>query len=268
MKTTVFDFNRIGLLFQRYFTERFNTEVIYWSIMLIAFMIIRNGVPLMVLLIVISGAFYAGRFFREIHSRSNGVAYFMIPATQVEKMTVAIVMTSFYYFLMMLLAYIIGNLLGTLFNNMLASVNFLGMNIFRYSPLQWKLFEATITNTNVIFNSSGTPSYETNYSSLFVIIRSFLLSQSVFLLGSTYFKSNQTLKTFLSIVVIQILISIVLLIEVKLLGFNDVQNVQFDINSSFYEWGKTAGIILRTLLYLLIPFFWVVSYFRLTEKQI
>jgi len=266
MKTTVFDFNRIGLLFQRYFTERFNTEVIYWGIMVIVFMFIRNVDPLIIGLILIAGIFYAARFFREIHSRNNGVAFFMIPATQLEKLLVGIIMTSFYYFALMMITYAIGNILGTFANNMLASMDFIGLNIFHHSPLQWKLFESNIANTTVVFNSSSIPAYEANYTSLFKIFVSFLLVQSVYLFGSIYFKSNQALKTFLSVFVIQILLLIVLVIIVRLTGDG---NIQINIDSSaINEWGKPVRIMLKTFLYLLIPFFWVVSYFRLTEKQV
>jgi|GEM_PF-455815 len=266
MKTNIFDFKRVGLLFQRYFTERSNTELIYWSIMAIVFMLIRNVTPLMVILIIVAGAFYAGRFFREIHSRSNGVAYFMIPATQLEKLVVGIVMTTFYYFAMMMIAYVAGNLLGTFINNMLASVDFIGLNIFHHIPLQWKLFEATIPNTTVIFNSSGIPSYQTNYISLFNILVAFLLVQSIYLFGSIYFKSNQTLKTFLAVNVIQILLVIVLVIEVRLItgGFS----INMTTMQSAHDFGEMVRNIVRPIVYLLPPFFWVVSYFRLTEKQV
>jgi len=266
MKTTVFNINRIGLLFHRYFIVRFNSEVIYWSIMAIVFMFLRNVPPLMVGLMIIAGAFYAGRFFREIHSRSNGVAYFMIPATQLEKLTVGIVMTSFYYFAMMMITYVIGNVLGTFINNMLASVDFIGLNIFHHSPMQWKLFESTIAGTTVIFNSSSTPAYETSYSSLFKIFAAFLLVQSVYLFGSIYFKSNQTLKTFLAIIIIQILLVIVLAIEVRLItGGYSINTMSLH---SPYDFAIMVDKIVSPVLYLLPPFFWIVSYFRLTEKQV
>jgi len=263
MKTTVFNINRIGLLFHRYFIVRFNSEVIYWSIMAIVFMFIRNVTPLMVGLILFAGAFYAGRFFREIHSRSNGVAYFMIPATQLEKLVVSIVMTTFYYFAMMMITYVIGNLLGTFFNNILASVNLMGLNIFHHIPLQWNLFDSVSFSGSFNIVSISTPIQTINYNYLAKTFRDFILAQSVFLLGSVYFKNNQTLKTFLSIVIIYILLLILLLIEVKLFGISNM-----NIAGSVYEWGKTIGSILRYSLYLLPLFFWVVSYFRLTEKQV
>ena len=254
MKTTIFNFNRIGLLFQRYFTERFHTELIYWGIMVIVFMLIRNTTPLILGLILIAGVFYAARFFREIHSRSNGVAYFMIPATQLEKLTVGIVMTSFYYFAMMIVTYVIGNLLGTFLNNMLASMDLLGLSIFNYSPLQWSLFE---TGTNVQFMRIG----NSGYGVMFFVF--FLFSQSVYLLGSIYFKSNQFLKTFLTTTIIQLFLLILFVVEIRLITGSS----QLIIDPS-YDFGKMIGKILHYVYYLLPPFFWVVSYFRLTEKQV
>ena len=261
MKTTVFDFNRVGLLFQRYFTERFHTELIYWSIMVIAFMFIRNSVPAIIGLIFIAGVFYAARFFREIHSPSNGIAYYMIPATQLEKLTVAVVITSFYYFAMMIIAYVTGNLLGTFLNNMLANINFLpgGFNFFHHSPVQWKLF------TTVTYNIFGSAQPEVSYNYLNRIFKMILLSQSIYLLGSIYFKNNQFLKTFLATNIIQLLLLILIIIEVRLIFGTAV--VSTNIGSS-YNFGMIAGKVLRIVIYVLIPFFWVVSYFRLTEKQV
>ena len=253
MKTNSFNFNRLGLLFQRYFIERFHTELIYWSILVIVFMLIRNVVPLMALLITIAGVFYAARFFRGIHFPGSGIAYFMIPATQLEKLIVGVVMTSFYYFVMMIITYIVGNLLGTFLNNVFASTNMMiGFSFFHYSPLQWKLFG---TFGNLGFLQNGQANF---LLYLFVL---FLVGQSVYLLGSIYFKSNQFFATFLATNVIQFLLFILFAVELKLFGTGA------DLNLS-YDWGTMVGNVLRILIWLLPPFFWVVSYFRLTEKQV
>ena len=67
MKSNLFHLKRVGLLFQRYMIERFRAELIYWGIMAIVFMLIRNHVSTMTSLILIAGIFYAARFFKEIH---------------------------------------------------------------------------------------------------------------------------------------------------------------------------------------------------------
>lgn len=253
MKTSLFNINRIGLLFQRYFTEHFRTELIYWIIMAVLFIFIRN----MMELVFIAGIIYASRFFREIHSPGNGTAYFMIPATQLEKITVSIVLTSFYYFVMVLLTYSIGNLLGTFINNMLASINF---NFLFYnpshSPLQWDLFETVMVANNAHPISQ----------SLFGFFYALLFSQSIFLLGSIYFKNNQVFKTFLTLIIIVFSLTILLYLETKLIigdifiidGSQRVYGVDFNLHR----------IIFEVFYYLLPPFLWVVSYFRLTEKQV
>ena len=256
MKTNIFSFNRLGLMFQRYFTERLHTELMYWSIMVIVFMFIRNVPPVMFALIAIAGVFYAARFFREIHSSSNGVAYFMIPATQFEKLTIGIIMTSFYYFAMMIIAYIIGNLLGTCLNNLLANIDFIFFNFFHHSQLQWKLFD------NIDFVDKADTLKSINYSVLYFLI--FLLGQSLYLLGSIYFKSIHFLKTYFSTQIIGLLLLILYIIELRLI-FGNLSNLA-DVNVSGSD--TTALYAIQIILPLLTLFFWIVSYFRLTEKQI
>jgi len=260
MKTNIFSFGRMGLLFQRYFIERFRTELIYWGIMAIVFMFLRNTIPAINSLILVAGAFYAARFFWEIHHPSNGVAYFMIPATQLEKLTVAIIITTFYYFAMMIIVYAIGNLLGTFLNNMFASMDFLGdgfkLNLFHHSSLQWKLFEETGGSANLLH-------FVNNMPSIVYVFRSFLLLQSLFLFGGIYFKKNQTMKTFAAIILSFLLIGIFTGIEaILILGEAKV------ISNGHELWQGLLVNTVKIIYYLLIPFFWLVSYFRLTEKQV
>jgi hypothetical protein len=211
----------------------------------------------MMALIVIAGVFYAARFFREIHSPSNGVAYFMIPATQFEKLAVGIIMTSFYYFAMMIIAYIIGNLLGTGLNNMLASIkNLIGFNFFHHSNLQWALFE------NIDFLDKADTIKSVNYSVLYFLL--FLCGQSLYLLGSIYFKSIHFLKTYFSTQVIGLFLLILYIIELHII-FGGLSNYA-EVNVSGSD--TTALYAIQIILPLLTLFFWIVSYFRLTEKQI
>ena len=252
MKTDIFNINRIALLFKRYFTEHSRTELIYWSIITISFMFIRNNTSSIVPLILIFGVVYASRFFKEIHPAGKNVAYFLIPASQLEKITVGIVMTSFYYFGMMMISYSVGNILGTFINNMLANINLneiIGFNIFNNSPLQWNLFSSSVVSSNSYLSFLGV----------------FLVGQSIYLLGSIYFKNNPFLLTLLVIIAFLFFLSIVLAIELQI--FYGVSNIQIS-GMSNYERGKIVGSILECVLWLLPPFFWTVSYFRLTEKQV
>ena len=263
MKTNIFNFNRIGLLFQRYFIGRFRTELIYWSIMAIAFMFIRNNLEATFAMVGIAGLFYAARFFKEIHSPRDGIAYFMIPATQVEKLTVAILTTTLYYFAMMAIAYVVGNLAGTYLNNMLANIDYFhGTFGLRHSSLQWKLFESAGEDLPSVFGIK-------NISWIVFLFTNLLISQALFLLGGIYFKKNQAFKTFLVTVLFCLLIVIVVRIDIKLI-LNDWKDI--NTNTAPIEgimlWRKIVINTGEISYFLLPPFFWVVSYFRLTEKEV
>jgi len=257
MKTDILNFNRLGLLFSRFFGERSRYELIQWITMTIVFMFLRNNMAGMAIAILVSGVVYASNFYKEIHSPGNGAAYFMIPASQLEKTILGVVMTSFYYFVMIIIAYVIGNLLGTLLFNMLASLNdIIGIDLFHHSPLQWSLLHISI--------EPWLDKTEHNNFILF-LLRLFLIGQSIYMLGSLYFKRNHFFATFLTTIVIGLILLIVFATEARLLfgNFNVTPN-----QSLSYDFSHTVGSILKSVIWLIPPFFWVVSYFRLTEKQV
>jgi len=274
MKTNIFNLRRVGLLFQRYFIERSRSELIYWGIMAIVFMFFRNNIPGMFGIILVAGIFYAARFSKEIHHSANGIAYFMIPATQLEKLTVGIVMTTLYYFVMMMIVYVIGNLAGTFLQNTLNIITYtqhhqdLGIGI-GHSSLQWKLFEEPGLFPKAMFDIIKSDIENTRNVSWFFPV--FLVSQSLFLLGSIYFKRNQVFKTFFAIFLLFIFLLIVCSIEARLF-FGDYKIVVDTANTDQFKdwelWLKVFAIPAKIFYYLLPLYFWVVSYFRLTEKQV
>jgi len=261
MKTDILNFKRLGLLFRRYFIERSHYELILWIIMAIIFMFIRNSAIAITAAILISGVIYASNFYKEIHSPGSGAAYFMIPATQLEKLIVGVVMTSFYYFAMILVTYAIGNLLGTLLNNLIANINInmvMWVSLFHYSPLQWKLFEIPYEPVMSIFAQSSS-------SFCFRLFEVFLYLQATYLLGSIYFKRNHFFTTFLAKNVIGLVLLIVFIVELRLIfgGFSITLNDRLS-----FDFVRIVSNVFRTAIWLIPLFFWIVSYFRLTEKQV
>lgn len=252
---TQFSFKRFGLLLQRYFYERRKHEYLFWGITVLLFMLQSNSVSFLVTYLTISGAIFASRLHREIHSKTQGVHHFMIPATQLEKTVFAVFMSVIYYFTMFLVAYIVGNVLGTLLNNLLASF----LPWFSHSNIQWQLFQPTSIIDGFIIPSTLKSAFE-----------AFIVTQAVFLLGGIYFKRNTFLKTVFSIFA---LLFVLLIVEVLMLSlFIDgtlttslyfPEEMLYSLNfETFYK------PILNTLGYLFVPFVWVVSYFRLTEKEV
>ena len=263
MKTDSLNFNRIGLLFKKFFVEQKQRELIFWSIMVMVFMLTRNFQGGVYLTILIGGMFYIARFFRDMHSPTNGNAFFMLPASQLEKLIVGFVIGIFYYLGMMIICYSIGNLLGTFFNNLLAEIPFFSdiIRLFQHRELRWVLFE-----TEAFATFGNTPSFIFPNTLALLWILIYLQNQSIYLLGSIYFKRNQVWKTLLSTNLISTAFMILLVVE--LFCFKGSVQIASDNISAFYGWGKITGWIVSSVFYILPPFLWIVSYFRLTEKQV
>jgi hypothetical protein len=281
---TNFKFNRIGLLIQRHFTGQFNSELLYWIIVAIIFMFVRNHLPLITTVICTGGLFYASRFFREIHSTANGISYFMIPATQLEKITVSVLLTSIYYFIMMLIAYIIGNIAGTFLCNLLANIDFLPF--FHHTSLNWRLFETTLNGGNFHFSigeSAISLGSENRYIAIWSTFIVFFAIQAMFILGGIWYKKNQTSSTIFALTVFSFIFIALYFFEYKFIideaikksfinSYSISENsghVEFPANKEHFLCMKNiVETVIDVFSYLLIPFLWVVSYFRLTEKQV
>ena len=246
---TLFNFERFGLLIKRFFFERGSHELLFWGITVLVFTLIGNF-QTQIIFLMITGSFFASKFFSEIHSKTQGVNYFMIPATQLEKLLSAIIISVVYFFILFIITYVIGNLMHTYLNNLLADY----FMAFSHKTLQWSLFQS---------NFSGiTP--------LKIVFITFVISQAIFLLGSIYFKRTVFLKTLFSVFVMLfaltnievILYAIFVEGRLELSVYIPAEILMKNLNVKFYE------VILNVLLYSSAPFLWVVSYFRLTEKEV
>ena len=259
--TEILNFNRIGLLLQRYFVENRHRELYYWGIFIIVFMFTRNNPALIGAVFIIAGANFCGNFFREIHSPTAGLNYFMIPATQAEKLVTSFLVTIFYYFGMMLLVYVIGNLVGTLLNNLFANISFLSSSLkwFSYAPLQWSLLNLD-TTTDIGITVEGT-------TYLWAFFKSYIFTQAVFTLGSLYFKRSAVFKTLLTLFVVGFVYVVIMGLGMK--GIFDVHlNSGISMRVSVNQAQDPFETVTMAFMYLLIPYLWVLSYFKLTEKEV
>ena len=255
---TIFDFKRAGLLIQRHFIERFHGELMFWIVSVIVMMFIRNTPAALWLFSIFACIFRTGLFFREIHSPTNRINYFMIPATQIEKFVVALFYTIVYFWVAMLVVYVIGNILGTWINNLLANVGFIsGILGFGHQDLNWVIFDS-IRNSDTWVN-----------------VVAILIAQSIFLLGGIYFKKNQLVKTFLVLVAILFFIALISLLETKYFLANSVETLRGTQSGLSIQLKGTGAagmepvkITSSIFLYLLAPYLWFVSYIRLTEKEV
>jgi hypothetical protein len=104
------------------------------------------------------------------------------------------------------------------------------------------------------------------------MIFTFFISQSVFLLGSIYFKRGGLGRTMLSIFGFFLLLVIIELFMFKVMfgSFSVTGNMMasFNFTPENSPTIKIIGHVFKVMSYLLTPFLWVVTYFRLTEKQV
>jgi len=257
MNTTL-NINRLGLLLKRYFTENKQRELTFWGIATVVFMIMHQKGSVE-LFMYIAGFIFAARTFKIFNYTPSGMHYLLIPATHAEKLTINIILSSFYFFCMILITYVIGTAIGTQLGNLMFGMdNTITFELFQTNPNQMSL----INQMNV-----------TEYSGLWNTFVTFAIIQSIFMLGSIYFKGNAIGKTFLTVIGISI---ILVMIELFLLKVTfgtyhlNGQMINFNINfNSGYMFGSQISQILSGVFkYALIPFFWVVTYLRLTEKEV
>jgi hypothetical protein len=280
MMDAIFNFRRAGLLIQRHFADKIKSELMYWGIMTVVFMLIRNNVTAIGILIIVTGAFYASRFFRETHSATNRIHYFMLPATQLEKFVVSLLFIFVYFLGMMIIAYTIGNIVGTWANNLLAGIDSLPdfLNL-HHKHIKWELFALVDSSAflgmqaaNEFFTTFTTfRSLDDGISILYFLIIGFVLSQSFFTLGGIYFKRNQLLKTSTSIVltnVFLIILSIVLINYLIVKPFSDksIDVLYMGSKSEALAFVFNAIVIIGRML--LVPILLLISYIRLTEKEV
>lgn len=251
-----FSLKRIGLLLRRYFIENQNYEIYLWSILTIVFMIFRNGNSAGAILIGV-GAVYAVRFFKVFNYTPNGIQYLMVPATQVEKIISVLLLNTLYFVLMFSIVFSVGNLIG----------NFLEKIIYGLSdPVASQFFHSS---SGFEFNFQG-------LKNIWVSFGVFATIQAIFTLGSLYFKRNAILKTLLGLFVVGVALGILEYFIFKI-TIGSVTETLNALNAVDFVWDETMlpetltetwKVYWKISGYLFIPFCWLVSYFRLTEKEI
>lgn len=256
MKTT-FDIKRLTLLLKRFFTENLQRELTFWGITTIVLTILHQEESIKMFL-YISGFIFAARQFKHFAYTPGGMHYLLIPATHFEKVLASVLISTIYYFGMFVISYVIGHTAGIGLGNMLFNLNL----PYEYSFLQ--------TSTPEL----GLPAFMQEYAgeSIFKTFGTFAFLQALFLMGSVIFKRNAVIKTMLSVVGFGIILLIVQLLLVKMLygtySINSADFVHINFNSINSSSVEVFSNIMKFGTYALVPFFWIVSYFKLTEKEI
>ncbi len=248
MKTT-FDIHRFMLLIKRFFTENKQRELTFWGITIVVFMLMRDSGSVLSYMFI-AGFFTAAYVFRIFIHTPGGMHYLLIPATHTEKLVSAIIINTVYFFLAFLATYVIGTFLGINLENLIfghnREVTFSVFNDNFYNQLEFKKF--------------------------WYFLYAFTLVQAVAITGSLYFRRSAAMKTILTIFITVFVLFLIEVLMLKVLfGTNELSQHTLNINigpHEFKEFFPSVEIIVKILGFALVPFLWIVSYFRLTEKQV
>lgn len=248
---TKFSFYSLGLLLKRFFIENKQSELTFWAISTVVFMLMYNPTAIS-FFIFISGFIFASRMYKIFGYTPGGMHYLLIPATHLEKLVSGILLSTVYFLSAIMVTYLIGNAVGPQIGNLL----------FDYpNEIHYQLFDVSSQ-----IQIDGVPQ-SNPLASLFI---SFIVVQSVFLLGSIYFRKNAVGKTILSIILLSVILGTYEVTLLKLFfdtaSFHN-HNISIN-NAEALDMLKNWRVVGEIIKYGFAPFLWVVSYFRLTEKEV
>ena len=201
------------------------------------------------------GTFYASQYFRDLGSRAKGINFLLVPASAFEKLLCSILYSVLLFFVVFTACYYLVDVLMVAI-----AKTFSGDK----KPAVFNVFEVIVLR----FNSDSTINF----------LLFFFSVQSVFLLGSVYFEKYSFIKTIIcGFVAGFILFCFMYFFNEQLLpdgdyprGFLTSYRVHVDgVNDKLVEVPRWIGEVFRFLImYAVAPFFWIVTYCRLKEKQV
>ena len=190
-------------------------------------------------ILFVGGFIFTSNIFNELQSPVKSHFYLTLPARAEEKLIAAWLMSS--------LLYVIASLIVLFLVSLILSgvlVIFYGGKMLLFNPL-----------TEYVLTTAGV----------------YMVLQTIFLLGSVYFRKFNFLKTLLTIFIVYMII----FVWVIMMAFLIIrpQDMMFGIDGSMFQGNIVLAENFSTMMsvlfwYVLGPLFLVVSYFRLKERQV
>ncbi|MBE9468795.1 MAG: hypothetical protein IMY72_10835 [Bacteroidetes bacterium] len=216
------------LMFTAYNTNSYNSDILLSTFLPIFFL---------------GGLIFTSSSFKELHDPKSSCSFLTFPISTLEKLTGLWLTTS------------------VLFS--VASIATIYIIHILVSILSSQLFDFQLQIDNIFV------------AELFKKVASYIVFQSIFLLGAIYFRKNNFLKTILSIFIVFTIYAILTGLAGRILFSDYVGNHGFSFNTDnvspniIFSLKNTISQILNfSYWYLTAPFFLIISYFRLKERQI
>jgi len=191
-------------------------------------------VPFYIIFLLI-GFIFSSVVFSEIHDSQKGLVYFTIPASNLERVISKILISNIFYILI--------------------------------SFVYFKVMCFLLGEINgVIFGLKG-GAYSFNWD----IARAYFILQSIFLFASSYFKSKAFIKLIFSLFVLNILFSIYFTAGFRLVFQEALSgNMNYDLSFTYLpDLGINIFNSVKFIFnWIFAPFFWVLTYLKIREKEI
>jgi hypothetical protein len=193
-------------------------------------------------LLFAGGTFYASQYFRDLVSRPKGGNFLLVPASTFEKFLCSLLYTAVLFLIVFTAAFYLVDFLMVAFAN---SISWTGkpagkISVFNLFKVDFFRFNSQVTLNFLLF---------------------FFSVQSVFLLGSVYFKRYSFLKTVISGFIIGFLVfAFAWFLYSQGLVQDDVA-----VSGELSNW-KAWGLSLAA--YAFAPILWTLTYFCLKAKQV
>jgi hypothetical protein len=186
------------------------------------------------------GLVFTSTIFSELRSSHRGYLYLTLPASTFEKLIVSWLISTFIYIVASVVV--------------IYAINLLLMGVY------------------VAFSGVAAPLFNIFNSAVLKAFAVYLVIQPIFMLGAIYFRGVNFLKTLLALFVIILIIVFYSSLAGRLIIAHNFSTMHFDGDISdsvknFFE-NTFVPVIKVVFWYCLAPFFLVVSYFRLKEREV
>jgi len=214
-----------------------------------------------------TGCLFASTAFTQFSSKPQGIHYLLVPASHLEKLVCAIFFAVVIYFIAFtFLFYLVDIPMVRVANRMIAG-----------HPRVWPNTSDTVPPVHVynIFTGRGAPIPEQDFH---LFLSGYFAAQSAFILGSVYFSRYGFIKTTVAILLF-LLVTVVFITK----GIESHLPDGWRINN-FLQWSRNntakgylelvrlpKGVESLLTIGMLCggpPLFWVITYFRLKEKEV
>ena len=257
METSIFNIKRFGLLLRNDLFRNYRTlligagsvAAIYLIIILAPMIFSHNCVGydfhqgFFPMALFIGGFLLSAASFAEIHHSQKNTAFFMLPASRLEKLTSRLLLTNIVYVITAVVFYYLLNLVSIVLS--------------------------------AIFGCGPFPVFNLFTREMLIALLVYFVIQSIFLFGSIYFKNHAFMKTGLSLFALGNVIALFSLLMVRVVFFDFFNHMHAADNFMATDFlylkdiGETLLTILKYLFYfVLAPYFWILSYIRLGEKEV